>query len=140
MPIIAIPKVGAMKQAGAIKTLLALSKMRLYKAVMNPTPNTTIEELEANEADYDGYAEATLTAWNAPYLDPSGGATIASPYEQFEYGPAAVPPVGNFINGFWVEDAAGVVALIVEFDGPVSMNAIGDALPAQALLNLGRTA
>ena len=132
------PKEGALALAAAIRTLMAVSFVKLFKNDIPITVDTTAADLAAAEADYDGYVPKTVTAYNPPYLDPQGGATTSSGYEQFDYGPVGTPPVTNNILGLWGEDAGGKAIIIFKFDAPIPMNEIGDSVPASILLNFGR--
>jgi len=137
MPTSVYTDTGAMELAGAIQALMAASKIRLFKDTLSITPALTEAELVAAECDYDGYAAITVTAFLNPYLDPAGGATTQSGSHVFYYGPAASPPVTNNVLGFWCETAGGVPILVVGFDNPVPMTAVGDAVPVNVLLNFG---
>jgi hypothetical protein len=115
------------------QAVLALSVMHLWKTPFTPTAATTKADLVAVEADYDTYAEKTLTAWFAPILAPSSGYIIESPLVQF--GPLATTPVqGNIIGGYWIEDAAGIVRQIVTFDQPANMQVLGQGIPVNAVV------
>jgi hypothetical protein len=131
------PNVGSLKIAATIKTFMALAVIKLFKSALTLTPSTTKAQLDAVEANFDGYAPQTVTAWLAPYLDPAGGASIQSGTKQFDYGPAASPPVTNNVFGFWIEDAAGDLIVAGTFTAPVSMAQVGDSIPLSAVLNYG---
>jgi hypothetical protein len=115
-------------KATGIKTALALSKLRFTKEGLVITQFTTIAQLEANEADFDGYTAGgyTLTAWTGPLKADVGGAVITSPLVNVAYGPAGDPPVTNSIGGWWIEDAAGNVRTAGNFDPPKLLQAVGD--------------
>lgn len=123
-----ITEAGARKKAANIKTALALSKVRFFKASLVPNESTTVAQLEAAECDYDGYTPGgiTLTAWTGPLDDPAGGAVITSPLVSLAYGPAADPPVTNSVGGYWIEDADGDDRIVGIYDPPRAMAAIGD--------------
>jgi hypothetical protein len=131
------PNVGALKIAATIRTFVALSVIHLIKAPISLLPGTTLAALTAIEADFDGYTAIVVTAFLAPYIDPAGGASIQSGTEQFQYGPAASPPVINNVYGFYLLDAAGDLLVAGTFDAPVAMQSIGDALPMNVILNYG---
>lgn len=112
------------------KTILALSKVRLYQNTLNPNPSTTKTELVAAEADYDDYPAGgeAITAFLAPVLNPAGGASISAPTVQFDVTSAA-PVVTNLIGGAWLEDAAGLVRLVMPFAAAVPMAVQGEGFP-----------
>lgn len=118
-----------MTQAAELQTALAASKVRLFKSTFVPTVSTTKTELVANEALFTGYPAggAAIAAWNAPLLDPAGGASITAPTVQF----AVTGPVvdTDLVGGFWVEDAAGDVRLVGQFAAPVPMEVVGQGFP-----------
>lgn len=112
------------------QTILALSKVRLFQSSLVPTPSTTKTELVAAEADYDDYPAGGegITAFLAPILNPAGGASISAPTVQFDVTSAA-PAVTNLIGGAWLEDAAGLVRLVMPFAAPVPMEVQGQGFP-----------
>lgn len=121
---------GAIAKATATKTTLALAKLRLTKDPFTPTQFSTKDELEAGEADFDGYTAGgyTLTAWAGPQNNLGGGAAITSPLVNIFWGPAGDPPVTNVITGWWIETAAGAVWLAGTFDPNVTMGSVTDAI------------
>ena len=138
MPQAQYPLGGALALATAIQTLMAESIIHLYQSPISLTPQITLAELQAIEATYDGYAPKTVVAFNPAYLDPAGGATTASGYEQFMYEVEASPGVTNNIYGLWVQDAAGTLIIVFAFDAPVPMAQTGDSVPVNVLLNFGK--
>lgn len=112
------------------KTAWALSKVRLFKSTLIPTPATTKAELVAAEADYTDYPAGgeTITAWLDPVLNPAGGASISAPTVQFDV-TTDPPPVTNLIGGAWLEDAAGKVRMVMPFAAPIPMEAAGQGFP-----------
>jgi len=121
----------AMEKATDIKAALALSKLRFFKSTFAPTAWSTKAELVAEEVAFDGYTAGgyTLTAWTGPVFDPDGGALITSPIVNVAYGPAEAPPVTGLIGGYWIEDAAGGVRVVVKYADARSMGAVGDGFP-----------
>ncbi len=139
------PKPGAMILANLVQAGLAASVLHLFKEDISITTSTTKEQLEAVEANYDGYEEITITAWLEPYLDPEGGASTDSG-EQIFYWELDTDAVGNSIYGFWLETATGGLVVIGKFvddqgePTPVGMNDVGDAVPLTIRLVYGRSA
>ena len=139
------PKLGAMAVANLVQAGLAASVLSLFKEDIAITTNTTKAELEAIEADYDGYLPKTIAAWLEPYLDPEGGASIDSG-EQVFYWTFDTDSIQNQIYGFWVELAAGTVVVIGRFvddqgqPDPIPMVQEGNAVPLTIRLVYGRSA
>ncbi len=130
------PNVGALKVAAIVRTAVALSVLKLYKGISAPLSQSTVIA-DFTEADYDGYTAKTITAFNPPYIDPAGGATIQSGTQQFDFVP--VPMTTNVILGFWLETAAGDLIVAGNFDNPIPMQALGDSIPLNVALNYGAT-
>lgn len=131
------PNSAALYLAGLVRTALAASKMALYKAIAAPlSPSTVLADL--TEADYDGYAQKTLTNWLAAYLDPAGGASIQSGTQQFDFVHSAGDT--NVVLGFYVLNAAGDLVVVGSFAAPISMTQNGDSIPVNCTLNYGAPA
>jgi hypothetical protein len=128
---------GALWLAGLVKAGLAESVIHLYAQSVSLLPTLTLAQMEAVEANYDGYTPITVAAWAAAFLDPAGGADISSGYEQFQYGPAASPPVTNSVLGLFIVTSGGVLLVVQQFATPLPMSQIGDAVPVTVLLNFG---
>jgi len=139
------PKLGAMAIANLVQAGLAASVLSLFKEDISVTTNTTKAELEAIEADYDGYLAKTIAAWLEPYLDPEGGASVDSG-EQVLYWTLDTDAIENQIYGFWLETAGGVVVVIGRFvddqgqPAPIPMVQEGNAVPLTIRLVYGRSA
>jgi hypothetical protein len=131
------PKTGALDIAASVQAGMAGAVIHLYKSPVALSPNLTLADMVAVEANYDGYAAQTVATWNPPYLDPAGGATTASGYKQFNYATEASPGTTNNIYGLFVENAAGVLILVMAFDAPAPMGETGDSVPVNVLLNYG---
>ena len=131
------PNAGALKIAALVQAGLASSVIHLYQSPIALAPNLTLAQMVAIEATYDGYVPKVVTAFNQPYLDPAGGATTASGYEQFNYMTEASPGVTNNIYGLFLEDSAGDLVIVIQFAQPAPMNQSGDAVPVNVLLNYG---
>ena len=131
------PNTAALFLATTIRTALAASHMALYTALARPIgPAVTLGDI--TEASYDGYVRKAIANFLPSYLDPSGGASIQSGTQQFDYGPVGAPPVTNNVLGFYLLDAAGAVVVIGSFDSAVPMSIVGDSIPVNLTLNYGR--
>lgn len=129
------PAVGALWLAGIVKTALVNSVIKLFKEGFIPTVNTTDADLDDEECDYTGYAAMTITAWQAPLLNPLGGASIDSGLKQFA---AAAPyTVGNSVGGYWLEAAAGDVVMASTLSTPRSVAAAGQGVGIDITLIFG---
>lgn len=128
------PNSAALILAGLVRTSLAASKMGLYKAITSPlSPSTTFADL--TEADYDGYAQKTITNFLPPYLDPAGGASIQSGTQQFDFDTDT--SLSNVVLGFFLLTSGGDLMVVGSFDAPISMSAPGDSIPVNCTLNYG---
>ncbi len=131
------PNSGTLEIASGVQTMLALSKLRLFKSTLSPGVTTTKAQLLAEEADFTGYPAGgeTVTAFLSPGLYPLGGASISAPTEQF----ATTDPtiVGNLIGGWWLENAGGDVIAIGTFPSPVPMQTPFQILPITITLVFG---
>lgn len=128
------PRVSLMVEAAALKTALALSKVRLFKDTFGiPNVNTTLALLDAHQADFSGYTAGgnTITAFGDPYADPDGsGVLLVAPTTQFNFlDPDPDPAVPNDIGGFYVVDAAGALRYAVAFEEAVTLGDNEQSLP-----------
>lgn len=128
------PNVSAIYLAGLVKTALAASKLKLFKAIAAPLSVSTVLA-DFTEADYDGYAEITIAAFHNPYIDPAGGASIQSGTQQFDF--VSVPLTTNIVLGWYLKNAAGALVVAGTFDAPIAMAQPGDAIPLNVALNYG---
>lgn len=128
---------GALFLANAVKTaLLATSTMHLFKSAFTPGPTTTLADLAAIEADFEGYAESTIATWLAAFIDPAGGATIIAPTRQFACTGDATP---NDIYGGWIETAVPGLVCVFTFSEPLPIQDVGNAVNVTVGLNFGRS-
>jgi len=127
---------GALKQAATIQTAYANLKIRLFQVgAITLTPATPIADLEALEADYTGYVEATVVAMLGPFLAPGSGALIQTPLVVFE--PDAPFTITNSIMGWWAEDAAGVLICGATYPEPIPMEGAGNVAQVSFALPFG---
>ena len=101
--------------------------VHLYKSTLVPTVATTLAELTAAEADYDGYASETMTAFFDPILAPVSGYLIQSPQVQFAYVDGS-GQVSNTIGGAYFVDSGGALRMILALQPAeyIGMAANGD--------------
>jgi len=137
---------GAVAQAETIGLSIAdpdatptptVGKIRLFQDSLGvPSVETTIVELEANEADYTGYPAGgfDVETMAPPMGAPGGGVVILSNevFATFTSGDA------NSIGGYWLEDTAGNVITIFVYDPVRVLAAIPDGWPIVAQLGYGR--
>lgn len=122
-------RAAANTKASAIKTALALSKLRLFQSSYTPNVNTVKADLVAAEATFNGYTSGgyTLTAWTGPVNNPGSGAVITPPAVNPAWAnPDDDPVVSNTIGGWWIEDATGNVRLVGQFADGIPMGQNGD--------------
>lgn len=131
----AYPNEGTRILALQMQTLLALSKLRLFKTGFTPSVSSVLADFVANEADYTGYTAggAVLTAWLNPVNRASGGTAIGSPTVQFQ---AASPfTLANVVGGWFLVAAAGTsVVAFGTFDSPIPIGALGQGFPMNLTL------
>jgi hypothetical protein len=135
MPTILYPDVGAMTNLGLIKTHMVSCKCKLYTNSVVLSRNTLKTDL--TEATFDGYVAATIAALLAVYINPAGGAICQVPKTQFDYGPAGSPPVTEIVYGWWLEDAAGNLIIVGDFDTPIPMAEVGNSVVVDVALTFG---
>lgn len=126
----------AVNEATVIQTNLALSKIRLFDGTLVPDVNTTLADLEAAETTLVGYPAGgyPVATFSPPIFISGGGVIIYSVTVNVVYasGPAQV------IGGYWLEDAAGDVRVVVIFDPTRSLSVVGDGFPIICQLGYGR--
>jgi len=123
--------------ANKVRAALAGSKIKLWKEITQPLGVSTVKS-HFTECDYDGYEEVTITNFLAVHLDPdTGGASISSGTQQWDYGPASSPAVGNTVKGYYLESATGDLVLAGEFESLISMGLIGQSILVDVVLNYG---
>jgi len=131
------PNAAQLWLAGLVKTALINSVLKLYQAISQPLSQSTVIA-DFTEADFDGYAAKTITAWLAAYIDPDGGGSIQSGTQQWNCVPAGPPPVANSILGWYLVSATGTLVAAGDFPAPIAMSNLGDAIPLNITLNYGR--
>jgi hypothetical protein len=111
----------------AVTGVLVGCVMKLGKAPLSITRFTTIAELQANEADFTGYASEAVV-WSANSVDDLGRVELLGVVGEFR--PTGTT-ITNEISYAWVENGAGdkICAWQVE-DGPVQMASALDSYQA----------
>lgn len=122
------PLSGCLQSAAEMRAALANSVLHLFQESLSPNPSTPLSEYTAAEADYDGYAAVTISAWNAPILAPGSGYMIGSPLVQFVW-TLDTDAVGNVIKGCYLVDSGGKLRLTVIFTELVPMELAGQGIP-----------
>jgi len=128
------PREGQQWLAGKVRTALAACEMRLYKAELTVSENTTLAQLEEAEADYSGYAAQDIANFGAVFQTPLG-AGIQSPLVQFQ--PTPAPTITNDIGGAFVVDSTGALVTIISFPAAKPMASELDAIPISEILRFG---
>lgn len=124
-----VPRAGLMQDAADWQGEMAASKLRLFKdETITLGSQTTLAELVAAEASYDGYVAGGIAI--AAFLDPlyeSGvGAVVHSPLVQFNYVDAGGDP--DTIGGWFLVDAAGKLRGCGALKEPATMGTNDDAV------------
>lgn len=109
--------------------LIATAKIRLNKSpVYNPTPDSTIAELSADEADYSGYAAGGIAMVVSDPLN-LGDYIQGTMSSVLFKATTASPFVQNSCYGWWIDDGANVIAAEVFPTGTVALfGAVNDFL------------
>ena len=107
---------------------------RLYKNDYTPNVNTLVADLIV--ADFTGYANKTIAAWNAPYLDALKIGNLVAPLQTFSQ---TATTITNIVYGcFFLSVAVGNPLVYAErFATPVNFGAIGDTLNIVPKFQLG---
>jgi hypothetical protein len=132
MPQVFYTNEAVIQMATELQAALANCTIDLFQDTLVPGITTTQLQLAAAVGNYSGYAQKTVAALLAPYLDPAGGASTNIATQQFQHNGGAV---ANMIGGAWVEDAGGIVRLVMVFDQPVPMAVATDAIPLDIIFN-----
>ena len=121
------PLEGCLTTATAIKTAMAASVAHLFQSSLAPDPSTPTSDYTAAEGNFDGYADVTITAWNAPILAPGTGYLISTPLLTWAWTHVSMD-VGNLIGGAYILDAASKNRLVVIFDEVIPMQMAGQGI------------
>lgn len=122
-------------KAKSEQTALALAVVKLIQeGFPTPTPDSIMADLDAAEADYDGYAPEAITAWLDPVAAVGGGYRITAPTVQF--GLDVQPAAGNAIVGYWIETATGTGVMVRLFDAPVAMVNVGNSVQVNPTITI----
>jgi hypothetical protein len=118
---------GAEDVALLVQTQLVNCTMHLFQADLlpSPTPTTPLSTFLAAEANFDGYAPATIAAWQDPVLAGNAWA-IYAPTQTFRFTFSA--GVGNVIGGYFIVTAGGDLKDYTVFNPSEAVNAPGQAV------------
>lgn len=113
------------------------SKLRLYKADLSPGPDSVRADFIAQEADFSGYAAATL-AFDPPAI--GGGSMVRAVSDAAAFAQTATT-VTCMVAGAWLDTqtAAGPPAVnkaitYYPFPGPINFNQIGREINCQVVI------
>jgi hypothetical protein len=124
MPQFITPFSGARRNAVEMQTDLANAVAHLFKFGLSPSVSTLKSELEANECDFTDYTTKVIASWTGPTLAPVSGYQLNGGLLQWI---VVTPTVTNNVGGAWIEDAAGNVIQIIQFDDPgIPMTVVDD--------------
>lgn len=129
-PQIFYPPSGCAGLAELSRTRLANAKMRLWKSGLVLTWDTTLAQLNAAEADYDGYTPGgiTIPAWGPALQGPGQTFVISGGVQSFVVGTGG-PGNWNVIGGWYLVTADNVLWAVGEFPAPVPMQQPGAGQP-----------
>lgn len=102
------------------------ASLLLLKEQFTPGPTLTVAEVEAKEADFDGYAMEEDLVYGSSYQAPDGTIRVAPPSVQFEATGDTEP---NMIHGWAVVNKAGTKVMYSKlYDAPISIEHADDGL------------
>jgi hypothetical protein len=118
---------GAFDEASLTQTQLVNCTMHLFQQSLlpAPTPTTPLSAFLAAEANFDGYAPATIAVWSAPVLAGSAWA-IYAPTQTFRW--TFSLGVVNTIGGYWIQTAGGDIKDYTVFNPAESVSGPGQAI------------
>jgi hypothetical protein len=124
------PISGSIDQANHVAARLAGSYTRLFKDQITPSAQTTLAELNAVEADFDGYTPGGLLvpSWTVAVLGPGIGSVVTSATIQFSFTGGGLG-VGNVLGGFYLVTADNVLWQIGTFGDPFPMQVVHVGFP-----------
>ena len=125
-----IPMTAARDRADAAQAAAAGGTLHLYQDTLDPDGNTDEATFDANEADFDDYAAATIAAWFNPILVEGGGYIITMPPTQFAQGNTD-PVVPNIIRGAYYKSAGGDLMYAIRFPEDIPISAANAGLIAE---------
>lgn len=100
-------------------------EIHLIQTDLPPLEETTLADLEAEEADFSGYAAKTAVDMDGPLVDDSGRVKLISPNQLFTHNGGGT---ANTIYGYYVTNAGNTVLEFWEkFETPQAMVNNGDA-------------
>lgn len=119
-----IVKTALLRQLAAIKTAeLDGSKLGLYTNDFTPNANTVIGDFTV--ATFTGYAQVTITLFDAAYIDENANAAIIGGLVQFA--PASPYTVGESVYGWYLTTSTGALISGGRFpNAPVPMGVAGN--------------
>lgn len=110
---------GQVFSLGLLRTALLAAKLKLYQSTFTPTRSSLIADFNAAEADFTGYAAATIV-WSAVGIDAGNNARSTGSRAFYQATDAVTP---NVIGGCWLEDSTGVLVGYYPFTAPVGIPA-----------------
>ena len=118
----------------AIQLPFVTSTVHLFMTPISWTPQLTLAQLTAIEANFSGYVATTLAALPVPFVDQvQGGVSWIVPTQNFAVNGS--PAEGNDIFGGWFESNTNGVLLAWQTQVPWSMQNALQALPVEVLVN-----
>lgn len=125
---------GARVIATSNQARLANSVLHLWQKVdpdFLPSSTTPLSAFTANEADFDGYAPATITAWGAPVLLGNAWATFA-PTQTFRW-VLDTDAIGNAVWGWYLVTSGGELMDYAIFGASQPCQGAGQAVIVTAI-------
>ena len=111
--------------------------IKLFKVDNTPTLDTTVADLTAIEADYDGYAASSAVVWGSAFLEPLTSDAVSAGGSKTFVKTAGI--VTNTVYGWWLESAGGDLLAAGKFDTPLSFVNVGDGYVLTPEIRYGGT-
>jgi hypothetical protein len=115
-----LSQAGAYQLALQRQTYLENAVMHLFQFPFVPTPASTLADLLAQEANFDGYATKTIATW-PEIVAASGTAFLLYGAQQTFIWSHVNLDVGNMIAGHFIVSAAGDLVDVVTYDAALPM-------------------
>jgi hypothetical protein len=106
--------------------------VRLFKNNVTVDGDTEIADLTV--ADFTGYAESTVVVWGGAFTNTNGKAEVIGGSKQFTATGSATP---NTVYGYYVVDGDSELVYAENFNEPIEVTGVGDAIVVVPRFTLG---
>lgn len=130
-PAIAVKEGDVVDITALLAVLLATGTVHLFKSGFSPNYVSPEADFAANEADFVGYAPATIATWSAIVSDSAQEPLTLSAAALFTCTAGTTP---NVIAGLWLETVGNKVVRYFVFDNPVNISLAGQFMNVEIVL------